>query len=153
MIGVSLWQIAFQLSGPAVLAAAVPLYLLALLKGNKDSRHVAHVLAIGAVLDTLFATSARHAIGDQLGIDALLLAALTVLALRAQHHFPIVIAAMQLLIFSTDALAATSFIAEHQVLLWLICGPAIIQLGTFVAAIIAHQFRHSRHAGPPLIAA
>ena len=129
------WQLAYQFSGLLILIVLVPPYLFALVIGGSADRPVAHVLALGALLDTLFATSAHHAIGDQLGIDSLLLAGLTVLALRSARHYTLVLAAAQLLIVITDALRSAGLIGSQLVPFWLVSGLALLQLGVFAAVL------------------
>ena len=156
--GVSLWQVANDFSGLWGVAAGFPIYLFALLRGDKTARQFAHVLAIAVVLDTVLAQNSRAnpqfwpSIDDQLGIDALLLAVQTVLALRSPWHYPIVIAAGQLLIVIAGALAAAGLIARQGTLGWMVAGSTLIQLSAFAYGLIVHRTRRRRRASAPVFA-
>ena len=151
---VSLWQVLFGRLGNQLLIALLPLYVFALIKGDKTDRACAHILAIGTVLYLLLALDPRHArqswpySSGQVGIDVLLLAAQTMIALRSSRRYPIIMAAAQLLIVIAGALAAAGLIAQQMTLAMMIAGAAIIQLGAFVVGLIKQfQRRRERAAG------
>jgi hypothetical protein len=152
-IGFSFWQMLYDWTGLWLAVALAAVYLFALLRGDKTGREFANILAIGAVLDMLLALNGRaipqsfSAIEDQLGIEALLLAVQTALALRSARHYPIAIAAAQLLIVIAVALGAAGLIHRQESLGWLMVGLTIIQLGVFGYGLWAHRIRRPDNAG------
>lgn len=154
--GLSVWQLLFGYGGNPLLIAVIPLYLFVLIKGDKTDRACAHVLTIGTVLCvllTLGQPTARPSwpySADRLGIDALLLAAQTVIALRSSRSYPIVMAAAQLLIVMAGALTAAGLIAQEKTFSVITGGAVIIQLGALLVGLIAHRIR-LRNAAPAAV--
>ena len=143
----SLWHALHDLCGIWGVIALTPLYLFALLRGDSTGRGFAHILALSALLGTLSATSNPDAgplrlTGDSpLGLGALLLAAQVVLTLRSPWHYPIAIAATQLLIVFAAAFVSAGLIAQPATALWLGGLPGALQLGAFSYGVIAHRTR------------
>ena len=145
--GMSLWQMLFDLFGRSLLIALMPVYLFALIKGDKTDRLCVHVLAIGAVLNVMLALhqqgSGQRLLyrADQLGVDIALLAAQMFIATRSSRRHPIFIAAAQLIIVLTGLLDAVGLIALRETLSVLIGFAATIQLGAFAWGLTIHQAR------------
>ena len=151
--GLSLWQMLFEIMGKPLLIALLPVYLFALIKGDKTDRLSVHILAIAAVLDLTLALhqQASGQIGqsrsDQLVIDLLLLAAQTVIATRSARRYPIVMAAAQLIIVLAELLSAVGLITLEKALSALIGIAATIQLGAFAWGLVVHCVRR-RYSAP-----
>lgn len=152
----SLWQLLFDFAGKPLLIAVLALYLFVLIKGDKTDRACAHLLTIGTVLCVLLTLGQPNArpswpySADRLGIDALLLAAQTVIVLRSSRRYPIVMAAAQLLIVIAGALAAAGLIALEKTFSVITGAAAIIQLGSLLVGLIAHRIR-LRNAAPAAV--
>ena len=155
----SLWHALRDLCGIWGLIALCPLYLFALLRGDPTGRAFAHVLALGALFGTITVTGRadtgplRLAGDSQLGFGALLLAAQVVLTLRSPWHYPIAIAAAQLLIVFAAAFASAGLIAQPATALWLGGLPGAIQLGAFSYGLITHRNRRRDKVLKPKFAA
>jgi hypothetical protein len=143
----SLWHLILQGGGRPLLIAFLPLYLFALIKGDKTDRACAHVLAISAVLSLVLGLDKESAGrswpygSDKMGIDTLLLVAQITIALRSSRHYPIVIAAAQLLIVIAGALNTAGLIAHESTLSMVFAGAGLIQMGAFAGGLIAHRKR------------
>ena len=150
----SLWHLLTAWGGIPLLIALVPLYLLALTKGDPTDRACGHVLMIGAVLFLLPALdrgSFQHSWTIALGqtvTDLLLLAALTAIAVSSSRHYPIVMAAAQLLIAVIGLLAITHLIVLEKTLAAMIGAAAILQVGAFVFGLIHHSAGRRRSFAP-----
>ncbi len=152
--GLSLWQLLFGVMGKPLLIVLLPVYLFALIKGDRTDRLIVHVLAIGAVLNFTLALHQQASgqtgqyKGDQLIIDVLLLAATTFIATRSSRRYPIVMAATQLNIVLAELLSWVGLIAHEKTLSMLIGFAAVIQLGTFAWGLTVQQIqrRHTAFA-------
>ena len=156
--GLSLWRILFDSGGNPLLIALLPLYLYALIKGDKTNRSCAHVLAIGVLLGVLLAPDQSNDLrnrsygADHLGIETLLLAAQTVIALRSSRRYPVVMAAAQLLIVIAGALGVAGLIAQEKTRSIMMGAAALIQLSAFVIGLIAHRTRRRNAAATVVLA-
>lgn len=138
----SLWQLLFELGGIPLLIALLPLYLMALTKGDSTDRACAHVLAFGVLLFVLLSLDQRntpprwpYSVGQLLG-DLLLLTVLMATAVNSVRRYPVIMAAAQLLIVLAGSLAVAGLIAQEKALAAMIGAAAIIQLGAFVIGLI-----------------
>ena len=153
--GLSMWQMLFDTLGKPLLIGLLPIYLFALIKGDKSDRLCAHVLAIGAGLDLMLALHQQASgqrwlyRGDQLIIDVLLLAAQTFIATRSSRRYPIVIAAAQLILVVTEMLNWAGLIAHEETLSALIEFDGIIQLSAFAGGLIVSSSRRRNRAAAP----
>lgn len=150
--GLSLWQMLFEIMGKPLLIALPPVYLFALIKGDKTDRLSVHILAIGAVLDLTLALHQQangqrgQSRNDQLVIDLLLLVAQTVIATRSSRRYPIFIAAAQLIIVLAELLGAVGLIALGKTQSALIGIAATIQLCAFGWGLAVHCIRRRNSA-------
>ena len=134
-------QLIWSAGASPLLIAFLPLYLYALTNGDKTDMASGHVLALGALLSfTLGFYLAKPAPGwpysaGQIGIEGLLLAAQTAIALQTSRHYPIVMAAAQLLVVIAGGLSLMRLIGQPQTLLVILAGASIIQLGAFACGL------------------
>ena len=140
------WQLLDRYCGWPLLAALALPYLLALLRGDATGRALAHLVMIGAVVDTFLPLGSPGAsivpvYPIQLAIDALLLVGQVVVTLRSRWLYPIVIAATQLLIVCADAIGAAGLIAQPATAFWLVVAPSTIQLAAVSYGLIRHRVR------------
>ena len=156
--GLSLWQLFYEYGGDPLLLALLPLYLVALSKGDPTDRACAHVLAIGIVLFVLLALDRRNTLpswpygaGQVVG-DVLLLAALTAIAVHSSHRYPLIMAAAQLLIVLAGTLAAAGLIAHEGTLAAMLGAAALIQLAALGFGLVYSRMRHPRKAIAPVFA-
>ena len=140
-----MWHLLTAWGGIPLLMAWLPLYLLALTKGDPTDRACGHVLMIGAVLFLLpalnrgtFQHSWTIAVGQTV-TDLLMLAALTAIAVNSSRHYPLLMAAAQLLIAVIGLLAITQLIMLEKTLAAMIGAAAILQVGAFVCGLIHHS--------------
>ena len=140
-----MWHLLTAWGGIPLLMAWLPLYLLALTKGDPTDRACGHVLMIGAVLFLLpalnrgtFQHSWTIAVGQTV-TDLLMLAALTAIAVNSSRHYPLLMAAAQLLIAVIGLLAITELIMLEKTLAAMIGAAAILQVGAFVCGLIHHS--------------
>jgi hypothetical protein len=126
------------------IAAIVPLYLYAQLRGDASSRAYASALAGAALLGTLLAAAAPDALRlarTLVGFDALWLVVHVVLCLRSKWLYPIVIAAAQLLVVLIEGFGAAGLARHQSSATVLFSGLAFIQLVAFASGLIAHRSR------------
>ena len=149
MSNLSPWQSLYSAIGLWGLAFLLPLYLLALIRGDPAGRGLVHAVAIGAALATLLALSGSAALvpmalyNEELGIDVLVLAMITTLALRIRRFYPLVMAALQLLIATTSALGAAGLIAQKGTHAAMVGMLTMAMLGVLIYGQIAHRQRRA----------
>lgn len=138
------WQSVISAWGYWPWTLIAPLYVYAQLRGDSSARSLAGVLAIAALLGTLFASASlgpSQVRTDQLGLDAVLLAALVLSCIRSRWLYPIVIAAGQLLIVLVEVFAAAGFAAHGGPLEILIAVLALMQFAAFGLGLALHRSR------------
>lgn len=143
-MSVASWQIAGAAMAFWLLAVLAPLYLYTLLRGDSSARGFVGAFAGAAIFGTTLAAispgSAR--IGPTvLSLDTLLLAAQVVLCLRSRWLYPIVIAALQLLIVMIESFAAAGLAGRTTATTLLLVGLSSAQFVCFVSSLVAHQSR------------
>lgn len=146
-LGVSLWQLLHAAIGLLGLALLLPFYLLALIRGDPLGRGLVQVLAVSAVLGTLLAvtnTADPHLLpffNEQGGVDLLLLASITLLALRGTRCYALVIAALQLLIAITGALVMADLISASKTHAVMRVSLEMAQLAVLAGGVFVHRRR------------
>ena len=141
----SLWQLLFELGGIPLLMALLPLYLMALTKGDPTDRACAHVLAFGGFLFVLLSLDQHNRLPNwpysagQLAGDLLLLTALTAIAVNSVRRYPVIMAATQLLIVLSGSLAVAGLLAQGQALAVMTGAAASMQFAAFVIGLVRHS--------------
>ena len=154
----SLWQLLFELGGIPLLIALLPLYLMALTKGDPTDRACAHVLAFGVLLFVLVSLDQRSNLpswsygAGHLAGDLLLLTALTAIALHSARRYPVIMAASQLLIVLSGLLAVSGLIAQGKPLAAMIGVAAGIQFAAFVIGLVRYGTGRRRSASAMVVA-
>jgi len=161
--GVSLWQLLHAASGLWGLALLLPFYLLALIRGDPLGRGLVQAVAVSAALGTLLAVSSKADglqlpfYNEQVGIDLLFLAIITLLALRSPRFYPLIIAALQLLIAITGALVFADLISGSDAHAIMRVSLEMAQLAVLAFGVFAHRRRspwrarvdfHDSHLAP-----
>lgn len=153
--GSSLWQLVYDYGGNPFLLAMLPLYLIALNKGDPTDRACAHVLIIGLLLFALLALDRHGTLPSwpygmaQVVGDLLLLIALSAIAVNSARRYPVIIAAAQLLIALAGTLAAAGLIAHEQTLTVMLVAAGLIQLAACGIGLIYPRIcRHFRAEAP-----
>ena len=128
-----------------LLIALLPLYLYALAEGDKTDLACIYVLAFGALFSFALGLYAGKPAqtwpysASQLGIDALLLTAQILIALRAPRYYPILMAAAQLLVVIAGALSVARLVGQPKTLMVVFAGAATIQFAAFACGLAARR--------------
>ena len=146
------WLVAMPLiwsnGGVPLLLAFLPLYLYALIKGDKTDLDCGHVLALSALISFTFRLNPGKPAqvwpfaAEQFGVESLLLAAQIAIALRTRRFYPLVMAAAQLLIVIAGALSMARLIGKPKTLMMIFAGTSLIQFGAFACGVIARRRPH-----------
>ena len=138
-------QLMWSVGGTPLLIAFLSLYLYALTKGDRTDIASGHVLAFGALMRfALYFYLGKPGQGwpysaSQISTEFLLLAAQVSIAQHTSRHYPIVMAAAQLLVVIACGVSMAGLVSQPTTLVVVFAGTSLMQLCTFACGLAVRR--------------